>query len=145
MLETLGAILIGLLGGVAVGIQTPMSGTMGQRVGSIAASLIIHVGGALISLVILFARGGENISQWRALPWYTLFAGAFGVILYLTINVSFPKVGATTAIVLIIVGQLMTGLVIDQFGLLGVQPRPIDPTRLVAVAMLLGGAFLIAR
>ncbi len=145
MLETLGAVLIGLLGGVAVGIQTPVSGTMGQRVGSIAASLIIHVGGALISLVILLMRGGENIGQWRALPWYALGAGVFGVILYLTINVSFPRVGATTAIVLIIVGQLMTGLVIDQFGLLGVTPRPIDLSRVVAVVLLFSGAFLIAR
>jgi transporter family-2 protein len=145
MLENLGAVLIGLLGGIAVGIQTPMSGTMGQRVGSISASLIIHVGGALVSLIILLMRGGENIGQWRSLPVYTLGAGVFGVILYLTINVSFPKVGATTAIVLIIVGQLITGLVIDQFGLLGVTARPIDLSRAVAVVLLFSGAFLIAR
>lgn len=145
MLETIGAILIGLIGGVAVGIQTPLAGTLGQRVGSIAASLIIHVSGALFSLVILFARGGENIGQWRSLPWYMLGTGVFGVILYMTISVSFPKLGATSTVVLIIVGQLITGLIIDQFGLLGVQTRPIDLTRVVAVGLLLSGAFLIAR
>ncbi len=145
MLETLGAILIGLIGGVAVGVQTPLAGSLGQRVGSIAASLIIHVSGALFSFIVLFMRGGENIGQWRTLPWYMFGAGIFGVVLYMTISVSFPKLGATSTVVLIIVGQLITGVVIDQFGLLGVQTRPIDLTRVVAVGLLLTGAFLIAR
>ena len=145
MLDYVAAILIGIIGGVAVGIQTPLAGALGQRVGSMSSSLIIHISGAILSAIILFARGGENIGQWRTLPWYLLIAGAFGVILYLTINVSFPRLGATTAVVLIIVGQLVTGVIIDQFGLLGVQPRPVDLTRLVAIGLLFSGAFLISR
>ena len=58
---------------------------------------------------------------------------------------SIPRVGATTAITLLIVGQLLAGLVIDQFGAFGLEVRTFDLNRLAAVILLLGGAYLMIR
>jgi transporter family-2 protein len=138
-------ILIGLIGGVSVGLQTPIAGAMGQRVGGIASSFIIHVSGAIFSGLFLFLRGGEKIKDWHTLPWYMLIAGIFGLILYLTINVTLPRLGSTMAVALIIVGQLAAGVVIDHFGLLGVVTRHIDLPRAVGVVVLVLGAYLIAK
>lgn len=138
-------ILIGVLGGIAVGIQSPIAGAMGQRVGGAAGSLIVHVSGAVLSALLLVARGGENIREWRVLPWYMLASGAFGLILYLTINHTLPRAGAAVSITLIIVGQLVVGLVVDHFGWLGVPTRPVDAARVVAVLLLLAGGYLMAR
>jgi bacterial/archaeal transporter family-2 protein len=137
--------LIGLIGGAAVGLQSPIAGAMGQRLGGIASSLIIHVSGAIFSGVFLFLRGGEKIKDWPTLPWYMLFAGVFGLILYQTINVTLPRLGSTMMVVLIIIGQLLVGVVIDHFGLLGVAPRHIDLTRALGIAVLALGAYLIAK
>jgi transporter family-2 protein len=49
------------------------------------------------------------------------------------------------AVSLVIVGQLLMGMIIDQFGLFGAAVRPIDLTRLLAVGLLLGGAVLMVR
>jgi transporter family-2 protein len=138
-------ILIGLLGGVAVGLQSPISGAMGQRVGGIAGSFIIHVSGAIFSGLFLFLRGGEKIRDWYTLPWYMLVAGIFGLFLYLTIYVTLPRLGSTMMVVLIIVGQLSVGVIVDHFGLLGVVTRPIDLPRMLGVAVLALGAYLIAK
>lgn len=138
-------ILIGVLGGVAVGLQTPFAGAMSQRVGGAASSLIVHASGAVISLIVLFARGGEQIGQWRTVPWYMWSAGGLGVILLLTLSVTFPRLGATATIVLVILGQLLVGIVIDHFGFLGVTVRAIDGGRVLGAAALLVGAFLILR
>ncbi|MBI5667530.1 MAG: DMT family transporter [Chloroflexi bacterium] len=138
-------ILIGVMGGIAVGIQSPIAGAMGQRVGGAAGSLIVHVSGAVLSALLLVARGGENIREWRVLPWYMLASGAFGLILYLTINHTLPRAGAAVSITLIIVGQLVVGLVVDHFGWLGVPTRPVDAARVVAVLLLLAGGYLMAR
>jgi transporter family-2 protein len=137
--------LIGLIGGAAVGLQSPIAGAMGQRLGGIASSLIIHVSGAIFSGVFLFLRGGEKIKDWPTLPWYMLFAGVFGLILYQTINVTLPRLGSTMMVVLIIIGQLLVGVVIDHFGLLGVAARHIDLTRVLGIAVLALGAYLIAK
>jgi transporter family-2 protein len=95
--------------------------------------------------LLLFARGGEKIKDWRSLPWYMLGAGIFGLILYQTINFTLPRLGGTAMITLIIVGQLLTGVVIDHFGLLGVAVRPVDLTRAIGVIVLLGGGYLIIK
>jgi transporter family-2 protein len=138
-------ILIGLIGGTAVGIQSPIAGAMGQRVGGTASSLIIHLSGMILSAIFLFIRGGEKIRDWHTLPWYMLGAGIFGLILYQTINITLPRLGSTMMIALIIIGQLLTGVVIDHFGLLGVVTRPIDLPRFLGIGALLLGGFLIAR
>jgi bacterial/archaeal transporter family-2 protein len=138
-------ILIGLIGGVAVGLQSPIAGAMGQRIGGIASSFIIHVSGAIFSGLLLFLRGGEKIKDWHTLPWYMLIAGIFGLILYQTINVTMPRLGSTMMVVLIIVGQLLVGVIIDQFGLLGVVTRHVDISRGLGIAVLALGAYLIAK
>ena len=138
-------ILIGLIGGVAVGLQSPMAGSMGQRVGGTASSFIVHLGGLIASGVLLLARGGEKIRDWRMIPPYIFIAGVFGLILYQCINVTLPRLGSTMTVVLIIVGQLLMGVLVDHFGWFGVAPRPVDLPRVLGVLILMGGAYLIAR
>ena len=133
------------MGGVAVGTQAPIAGAMGQRIGGASSSLIVHLGGAVASLLLLVTRKGELIGEWRTLPWYMLGCGAFGLVLYLSLSHTIPRVGATTAITLIMVGQLVAGLVIDQFGAFGIEVRALDLNRIAAIAFLLAGAYLMVR
>jgi transporter family-2 protein len=137
--------LIGLIGGVAVGLQSPLAGSMGQKVGGTASSFIIHLSGAVFSGLLLILKGGERIREWRSLPWYMLAAGIFGLILYQTISVTLPRLGSTMMIVLIIIGQLVLGVVVDHFGLFGVTQRPIDLLRILGVLTLILGGYLISR
>ncbi len=145
MLSVLVTALIGVLGGVAVGLQGPIATQMGRRVGSAASSLIVHVSGAIFSGVLLAMRGGENIQDWRSLSWYMLCAGGLGLVLYLTINHTMPRLGATTALALIIIGQLAVGVVVDHFGLFGAQVRELGIVRLAGLLLLFAGGYLIIR
>lgn len=138
-------ILIGLLGGVAVGFQTPISGAIGGRIGAASSSFIIHLGGLIATTILLVARGGEKIRDWTTIPWYMLGAGVFGLVLFLTTTVTLPRVGGAMMVVLIVIGQLSVGLLIDHFGLLGVIPRPVDWPRLAGAAVLVLGAYLVSR
>ncbi len=145
MFEIILTILIGLLGGIAVGVQGPIAGAMSQRVGGTGSSFVVHVSGAILSGLLLVIRGGEAIQNWRTLPWYMLGSGVFGLILYLTLTHTLPRLGATTAVALIIVGQLVMGMLIDQFGWFGVTVRAIDGWRVAAAALLLAGGYLMVR
>jgi len=145
MLSMLLTVLIGTLGGVAVGLQGPIAAQMSKRVGSAASSFVVHVSGAFLSGALLLTRGGENIQNWRGLSWYMLGSGAFGVVLYLTINHTMPRLGATTALALIIIGQLAMGILIDHFGLFGVEIRQLSAIRLMGLILLIGGGYLVVR
>ena len=145
MLSILVTVLIGILGGVAVGMQGPIAAQMGQRVGSAASSFVVHVSGAFLSGALLLIRGGENIQNWRSLSWYMLGSGLFGVVLYLTINHTMPRLGATTALALIIIGQLAMGILIDHFGLFGVAVRQLDVWRVAGLVLLMAGGYFVIR
>ena len=145
MIEMVLVIIIGLVGGLAVGTQAPIAGAMAQRVGGASSSFIVHLGGTIVSGALLLARGGENIENWRELPWYMLGAGVFGLVLYLSVSHTIPRVGAAAALTLIIVGQLIAGIVIDHYGAFGTEVREIDLTRIGGGLLLLAGAYLVIR
>ena len=143
MLEIIIVVVVGLIGGLAVGTQAPIAGAMAQRVGGASSSFIVHIGGTIASGVLLVARRGENIHEWRDLPWYMLGAGVFGLVLYLSLSHTIPRVGATAAISLIIVGQLLAGTVIDHFGAFGIPVREIGMSHIAGGILLLVGAYLV--
>ena len=138
-------ILLGIFGGVSVGLQTPIVGMMGKRIGANASTFVVHVSGSIITGLALLLSGGEKIREWRTLPWYMLGSGIFGFVLFYTIGKTIPKLGASSAITLIIVGQLIAGMVIDQFGLFEAVQRSIDPTKIIAALMLIGGGYLMLK
>lgn len=145
MLSTLLTALIGTLGGICVGLQGPIATQMGRRVGSVSSSFIVHVSGAFLSGALLLLRGGEQIQNWRSLSWYMFCSGFFGVVLYLTINHTMPRLGATTALALIIIGQLAMGVMIDHFGFFGVAVRQLDAWRVAGLLLLMAGGYLIIK
>ncbi len=145
MIETILTIALGIIGGLAVGTQSQVVGQMSQKVGGVAGTFIVHVSGAVIAGLLLLARSGEQIGSWRELNWYNLGSGIFGVILYLTLAQTLPRLGATAAIALIIIGQLTMGIVIDHFGLFGAAIRPVDISRIGAVVLLVAGGWLVLR
>ncbi len=145
MIETILTIALGIIGGLAVGTQSQVVGQMSQKVGGVAGTFIVHVSGAVIAGLLLLARSGEQIGSWRELNWYNLGSGVFGVILYLTLAQTLPRLGATAAIALIIIGQLTMGIIIDHFGLFGAAIRPVDISRIGAVVLLVAGGWLVLR
>jgi transporter family-2 protein len=118
---------------------------MGQKIGGTASSVIVHLSGLILSSILLLFRSGERIREWSTLPWYMLGAGIFGLILYQSINVTLPRLGATPMLALIIVGQLLTGVLLDTFGGLGMAARPLDLTRIGGIVVLLIGAALVIK
>jgi transporter family-2 protein len=138
-------ILIGLAGGVAVGLQSPMASMITQRLGIFESVFIVHIGGALIALVPLVLYGGGKLAQWRSVPWYVLGAGVFGLIVIGAISYMIPRVGVAASITTIVAGQLLVGTILDHFGLLGALGRPLDPTRALGLVIVLLGVWLTVK
>lgn len=138
-------ILIGLAGGAAVGLQSPLASMISQRLGTFESVFIVHIGGALIALLPLLFVGGGKLSQWRSVPWYALVAGIFGLIVISAISYMIPRVGVAAAITTIVAGQLLVGVLLDHFGLLGASVRTLDTTRILGLAVVLAGVWLTVR
>lgn len=145
MESTLLIILIGLAGGVAVGIQSPLASMISQRLGLFESVLIVHLGGAVLALIPLLIYGGGKLGQWRSLPWYTLAAGVFGLIVIGAISYMIPRVGVAASITTIVAGQLLVGTILDHFGLLSAVEKSLDPARVIGLVVVLAGVWLTVK
>lgn len=137
-------ILIGLAGGVAVGLQSPMASMLTQQLGVFESVFIVHIGGAIFALIPMLIYGSK-LSQWRSVPWYTLGAGIFGLIVIAAISYMIPRVGVAASIITVVAGQLLVGTILDQYGWLGASIRPLDLTRSFGLAIVLFGVWLTVK
>jgi len=138
-------ILVGLLSGVAVGMQSPLASMITQRLGMFESIFIIHLGGTLVAVIPLVILRGGNLENWHSLPWYALVAGALGLIVVGGVSFMIPRIGVAASITLIIAGQLVISAVLDHYGLLGVHIRQMDWQRALGLAIVFVGALLTVR
>ncbi|MFZ4813896.1 MAG: DMT family transporter [Phototrophicaceae bacterium] len=136
---------VAIVAGLVLGFQAPMNAVISGRVGLFAGSLIVHIGGLLASLLILLLLRGENISQWQSIPRWYFISGALGVIVVVGFAYSFPQIGAANTVTLVVAGQLIGALLIDQFGWFGATVKAIEPLRIGGTVLLLMGAYLMSR
>ena len=138
-------LLIGLIGGISIGLQSPMASLLTQRLGTLESVFIVHVGGTIVAVIPLLLIGGGRLSQWRSVPWYTLGAGAFGLVVIAAISFMIPRIGVAPALIILLAGQLLMGAVLDYFGWLGVAQRPLDLQRVFGLAVVIIGVWLTVK
>jgi transporter family-2 protein len=138
-------ILLALVGGAAVTLQGQFMGSMDSAIGTRESVFITYAsGGLVVTLVMLFLRGG-NLRAAASVPWYTFSAGLLGLLIVGTIGFTVPRLGLTTALTLVIAGQFLASLLIEQFGWFGSAVRPFEWSRLLGVFLLLLGVWLTTR
>lgn len=137
-------ILIGLIGGMAIGVQGPLSSMITQKLGSLESVFIIHIGGAIAALIpMLFV--GSKLSEWKSVPWYALVAGSFGLIVISAMGYMIPRIGAAGALITLLAGQLLVASLLDHFGLLGMTSRTIDLQRIIGFGVVMLGVWLTVK
>jgi len=113
--------LIPVLMGSGLAMQTAVNSKLRQYVGSpYLASTVSFTIGALFLIVLTVASG---VTPWIAAstfvdnPWWIWLGGLLGV-LGMTVNLLlFPRLGSIQTAVLPLFGQIIMGVLIDQFGL----------------------------
>lgn len=138
-------IIIAAIGGITITLQAQFMGVMDKNLGTLESMFITYgSGGILIGLAMLINRGG-NLSAWNSVPWYVLTSGLLGLIIVGTIGYSTPRLGLVTALTILVAAQFITGALLDQFGILGADLRPLNLTRLAGIGLTLLGVWLVIR
>lgn len=139
------ALIIALVAGVSMAIQGSINTRLGQVIGNWEAILVVHVVGLATILILLFAfgLGKGNLSLVTRGPWYSPLGGLIGVLIVWGVVSSIPQLGVAVATTSIIVGQTLTALIIDHFGLFGLSPAPFTWLKGLGLVLLAAGAGLL--
>lgn len=142
----LAVVLTAAVGG-AVALQAPINSHLGKSVGTFQAAFLSFAIGTVALLVIAsLATGGlGGVRHATHVPWYYMTGGLLGVAYVSTVLVTVRTLGAGGVTAATIAGQLSLAVIIDRFGWLGVEQKPISLARIVGVLLLAAGVFLIVR
>ncbi|MBS0253765.1 MAG: DMT family transporter [Proteobacteria bacterium] len=134
------------LTGVGIPVLASMNGALGRSLGSpVAATAVVFVVGAAISLAVLGWAGVPGAASFAAAPRWSYFAALFMVFYLLSITFLGPRIGIGNAVFFVLLGQLVAATVIDHFGLFGAVRFEASAQRLAGVAVMAVGVYLAKR
>ena len=140
------AVILTAAAGGLIALQAPINAGLGRATGSLPAALVSFLVGtvALAAIVVLSGKAGGLPSTFDV-SWYYLLGGLLGAIYVSTALISVSAIGAGGVAAATVTGQLAASVVIDRFGLFGLDEIPLSPERVVGVVLLLVGTVLVVR
>jgi transporter family-2 protein len=141
-------LLVALIAGAVLPVQTAVNNKMAVAVGTPVLGALVSFAVGTLSILIYSLASGESLGSLTsskdapAIAWIGGLLGAFFVTATIILM---PRIGVAMTISLIIAGQLITALILDHFGLLGLEVRQVTPLRIVGVVLVGLGAVLIRK
>jgi transporter family-2 protein len=83
--------------------------------------------------------GHPTAVQLGSSPLISWGAGLLISFYALSATVIIPAFGAASFVVYILIAQLVTSAIVDQFGLFAMEKRPLDVAKLVGLAVIVAG------
>ncbi|MCK5527716.1 MAG: DMT family transporter [Candidatus Latescibacteria bacterium] len=128
--------------GMVIALHFSMNAAIGKIVGN------PRMGNAVFWLIgagmaVLIALSGWDRAFWtraRTAPLWLWFAGAIGACIVFAVISFIPRLGAGTTNVILLTGQVIGGLLIAHYGLLGSPVERFTLVRMFGVLLMIAGA-----
>ncbi|MDF0730232.1 DMT family transporter [Pseudomonas entomophila] len=139
-------LFVALLAGAVVPFQAGSNAALGRLLGhplwaagvSLVVSLLM-----LVPALLLMRAPAPQLHGLAHAPWWAWLGGVAGVAYITAALVLTPRLGAAGFIVCVIAGQVLSSLLIDQWGLMGLPARPVNVPRVVGVGMIVLGMLVV--
>jgi transporter family-2 protein len=133
--------------GVVLAVHLAMNGKVGAVINN------PRVGNALFWCIGALGAIAIGLSGWRQgalnpvkdVHPLLLTAGLFGACLVFAIGWLIPQVGAAPVMITLLAGQIVGGMVMSHYGLLGSPVQPVSMMNLVGALVMVAGVLLATR
>lgn len=140
--------LVAAAAGVCVAVQPVINAHLRAGLGSAVWANFANffIGLVAIALTAAFLRAPiAHVEVAAKIPWWGWTGGLLGAVYVGLAILLVPRLGAATFITLLVAGQMIASALLDHFGVLGLAQRPLDFSRALGVALVIGGVLLIRR
>jgi bacterial/archaeal transporter family-2 protein len=141
--KNVAVIVMAVVGG-CIALQAPINAGLGKTTGTYPAAFISFAVGTLILGAIVVVSGkASGVTNVTEVSWYYLLGGALGAAYVFAALSLIGTIGAGGVAAATVTGQLTLSVVLDRIGFLGLEEVPLSPQRLLGLALLLAGTFLV--
>lgn len=127
--------LTSIFTGTLLAIMVLFNGALGESMGNYASSVMIHFIG-LIGIILLLIGTKSKLNHLKGVPLYMYSAGLIGIITVLFSNMSYAHLGVALTVALGLLGQSITSIVVDHFGLFGIPANPFNQKKLIGLLLI---------
>jgi transporter family-2 protein len=140
------ALICTLLVGGLVALQPPANAALASHVGDIAAAFVSLAISLLIVGLLLVAFGDPSrLSELHAFRPQHALGGIAGAAIVTVSLVTVRSLGAGGVTAALVTAQLIVAVVADRTGILGLHQVGIGWQRLLGIALVIGGTYLVTR
>ena len=135
-------IFLGTLGPIQTGVNSTLSNYLSHPS---QAAFISFLGGVIIfSIILIFLRPSiPDLVNLKKAPFWSFTGGLMGACIVFGAIMIAPKIGAATYVSTFITGTIIMSLILDHFGLMAFETKPIDRWRLFGVSLVLSGMIIV--
>lgn len=133
--------------GALIPVMAALQGTLGRTIQSPLHASLIAVGMSFVGvglIVALFRPAMPAGNLISAVPVYAWLGGLAMAFYAISATFVTPNFGVGNFVMCVVIAQLVMATLIDQFGLFGAPVHTIDLKRMAGLALLGGGAALVA-
>ncbi|MBV7378837.1 DMT family transporter [Maritimibacter dapengensis] len=135
-----------LAAGIGIPILAALNAGLGQKIGNPFATGVVLFSVALaVGIVAALVSGPQALAKLPDAPRHLYLAGLFVAFYVLSITWVAPHFGVGNAVFFVLLGQLISAALIDQYGLFGAKLSPISMTRAAGIAVMALGVWLTQK
>ncbi|MBU3144274.1 DMT family transporter [Clostridium sp. CF012] len=111
-------IILAVFCGCITIISMIINSHLAKKIGTLQGTLINYIVGLSTTiLLMIIVKSNFNLpySSFTKIPWWALLGGLLGVVVVASSNIVLPKIPTIYTTLLIFIGQLFTGILIDYF------------------------------
>lgn len=133
---------LALLSGMIISVMIFVNGSLSGVCGVYTAAVIIHIVGVLFSLLVCI-RQKKLCRLPAAAPLWSYTGGLIGVICTIFNTMAYGRISMTSIMALGLLGQTAASVLIDSFGLLGMQKHPVRRSSLIGIVLSFAGMLVM--
>ena len=135
-------IFLGTLGPIQTGVNSTLSNYLSHPS---QAAFISFLGGVIIfSIILIFLRPSiPDLVSLKKAPFWSFTGGLMGACIVFGAIMIAPKIGAATYVSTFITGTIIMSLILDHFGLMAFETKPVDLWKLFGVSLVLSGMIIV--
>lgn len=140
--------LLALIAGIMMPTQGAINNKLAIHVQSPTLSAFISFAVGLVALFVYIIISGiplSNLTYSKNAPPVAWLGGLCGAFFVTAVVLVVPRLGVALTFSILILGQMLATLPIDHFGFLETPIREINLPRIIGVALVVLGVFLIRR
>ena len=134
-------VIFAVASGVLIGVSRSVNGRLSLATSALAASFWNHIVGFGFLSVVAVLWGGLMPGGWADAPWTAWLGGTLGVVFVASGSWLVARIGATMTAMLVIAGQMISGVVLD----LAMGHSGAPWLRAGGVALIMAGMWLAQR